>query len=276
MKKISPLKYLLVSIIFCLLHGIEVEANIFYLPQDSCQNQSKSTLKKPYVKKIKDTLKFSVWYIDGSYIRANLDIEFTNFGHHYDFEFIPDNELWIDNENSPGESDYFITHMLVSYNLMSKGMDYDSALVIADSVEKNERMKSTLTLEILKLRQDQNNDSEVIKRIHKSFLKSFSKYLNVWVVNGEIVRNIYFIDFTEGGHNKVYNFIPDNEVWIDDDIFPDERKFVLLHEMHERYLMSKGVSYDNAHQESSSLEYFCRLNPGKLERKLKIELNRKY
>ena len=48
------------------------------------------------------------------------------------------------------------------------------------------------------------------------------------------MRSVFDIDFTAGGHDYVYEFVPENEVWIDDDIEEQERGYVLLHELHER------------------------------------------
>jgi hypothetical protein len=237
---------------------------------------AESTFKKPYIKKISDISGFKVWYVDGSYIRKYMEIEFTNFGHHYDFNFIPEKELWIDYENCPDETKFYIDHMLVTYELMSKGVDYDSALVKADSVEKSNRLSSGLGGSLLSIRNQKDGEKKIFSRLYKTRLTTYSKNVNVWVVNGEIVRDIYFIDFTEGGHDKVYSFIPDREVWIDDDIIPAERKYILLHELHERYLMSKGMEYDKAHEESSALELNCRRNPKMMEQKLLKEINRKY
>ena len=233
-------------------------------------------LKKPYIKKIKDVSGFTVWYVDGAYIRNNLEIEFTNFGQHYDFNFIPEKEFWIDYENSPDETKFYIEHMLVSYDLMSKGYDYDYALGKADSVEKVFRDNSNLGKSMLSLWNTKNTVNDIIKKIHKKKLKAYSNNVNVWIINGEIVRDVYFIDFTEGGHDKVYNFVPEKEVWLDDDLSDKDRKYVLLHELHERYLMSKGMSYDEAHEQSSSLELNCRKNPKIIDKNLSEELKRKY
>jgi hypothetical protein len=62
----------------------------------------------------------------------------------------------------------------------------------------------------------------------------------------------------------VYEFIPENEVWIDDDIEEEERAYVLLHELHERNRMANGWPYSKAHAESSELEYHCRHHPDEL------------
>ena len=44
-----------------------------------------------------------MWVVDGSYIRGHIDEEFTNFGQHYSFLYIPKNELWIEQETKTDE-----------------------------------------------------------------------------------------------------------------------------------------------------------------------------
>jgi hypothetical protein len=83
-------------------------------------------------------------------------------------------------------------------------------------------------------------------------------------VNGRLVRSVFDIDYTEGGHDYVYEFVPANEVWIDDAVEEPERPFVLLHELHERNLMAKGWPYSKAHADSSRIEYRCRHYPDEL------------
>jgi len=53
-----------------------------------------------------------------------------------------------------------------------------------------------------------------------------------------------------------------------------ERKFVFLHELHERNLMSLGKRYDFAHKSSSKIEYFCRKHPKMLNRYMKREFKK--
>ncbi len=222
-------------------------------------------MKKPYVKKYCTISKFVVWIVDGKYIRSNLDEEFTNFGQHYRFKFIPKNEFWIDKERGVGDEEkYYTDHLLVENRLMAKGWSYDRAIERADLIERGERKKS----DIIKNVKKQN----LIIKVHRKLLKFYSKKISVWVVNGKLVRDLFYIDFTEGGHDKVYPFIPPNELWIDDDLSLRERKFILLHELHERKLMAKGWSYDRAHHDSSIIEYFCRHHPEQLDNKLKTEI----
>jgi Zn-dependent peptidase ImmA (M78 family) len=55
-----------------------------------------------------------------------------------------------------------------------------------------------------------------------------------------------------------------NEVWIDNNLEKSERLFVLLHELHERNLMVKEWDYNCAYENSSKIEYHCRMNPNEL------------
>ena len=85
------------------------------------------------------------------------------------------------------------------------------------------------------------------------------------------MRSVFDVDFTEGGHDYVYEFVPQNEVWIDNDLEEAERPYVLLHELHERNLMAKGWSYSKAHEDSSKIEYHCRHHPNELHAELAKE-----
>ncbi len=223
-------------------------------------------MKKPYIRKIDRIGLLTVWVVDGRYVRKNIDEEFTNFGQHYRFRFIPSREFWIDQEHGVGEQQFFIDHLLVEHRLMAGGMTYDKALEKADRVERGERLKSELVREVLRLPK-----KGIVENIHKSLLKKYSGTIQVWVVKGELVRSLYFLDFTEGGHDRVYHFVPKKEVWLDDDLGPGERRFVLLHELHERYLMTLGWPYFRAHRSASKIEYHCRAHPEELEANLRLE-----
>jgi hypothetical protein len=230
-------------------------------------------MKKPYIRKIEKISRFTVWLVDGDFIRDNIDIDFTNFGQHFRFNFIPKNEFWIDRGNADGEERFYIDHLLVEHRLMSQGKSYEEALDQADKKERSVRMKSSLIRSLGK-----RQDELLMKRLHKALLKKYSRVLKVWIVSGELVRDMFYIDFTEGGHDLVYPFMPKGEIWIDDDVPRKELKFVLLHELHERGLMAEGWPYDSgdrsAHLESNKLEYFCRHHPSKVDGKIKEELGK--
>jgi hypothetical protein len=80
----------------------------------------------------------------------------------------------------------------------------------------------------------------------------------VYLVNGREVRRNLYTDFTMGGNPLRYDFIPDGEIWIDDDLSDDERPFVIIHEATEALFMSRGFSYDDAHDQATKVEQALR------------------
>lgn len=215
-------------------------------------------LKPPYLSKAAERGRFVIWIVDGTYIRAQIDEEFTNFGQHYRFKYIPMDEFWIDREAGHDELRFFIDHLLVEHRLMARGMPYDQAIELADRAERAERRKSA------DFRRVARSGLPDGRAVHERLWKSLADGVSVWIVNGRMVRSVFDIDFTEGGHDHVYEFVPSNEVWIDDDLAEVERPYVLLHELHERNLMAKGWDYDRAHADSSKIEYHCRHHPEEL------------
>lgn len=224
-------------------------------------------LKPPYISRIDERGRIKVWVVDGAYVRSHLDEEFTNFGQHYRFPFIPRDELWIDQATKADEQRFFTDHLLVERRLMAKGAPYENAIEAADREERKERRRSG------DVRRMTENGSKLpdSRQVHERLWKTLENGLNVWIVNGRLVRSLYDIDFTAGGHDHVYEFVPTGEVWIDDDIEEPERPFVLIHELHERNLMEKGWPYSKAHTDSSRLEYRCRHYPDELHDALAAE-----
>jgi hypothetical protein len=223
-----------------------------------------ASLKPVYIEKIDERGNIQIWLVDGAYIRTSIDEEFVNFGQHYRYPYIPINEFWIDREATQDERKFFIDHLLVEHRLMAAGLPYEKALPRADQVERRERRRagdiSLLTRHGRKLPD--------LTEVHERLWKKLENGVSVWIVKGRLVRSVFDIDFTEGGHDYVYEFVPEKEVWIDNDIVELERGYILLHELHERNRMAKGIPYNQAHAESSRLEYFCRHHPDELHDKL--------
>jgi hypothetical protein len=223
-------------------------------------------LKPPYLNKVSVRGRITIWIVDGTYVRMHIDEEFTNYSQHYAFKFIPVNEFWIDREEKPDEVPFFIDHLLVEHRLMAKGVSYDDALEAADRVERKERKRAG-DLDSL----TRGGTLPDPARVHVTLWKHLTSGVSVWIVDGRLVRSVFDVDFTEGGHDHVYEFVPQGEVWIDNDLVEAERPYVLLHELHERNLMAKGWDYDHAHEDSSKLEYHCRHNPEELHSALAHE-----
>jgi len=98
--------------------------------------------------------------------------------------------------------------------------------------------------------------------------------IEIWLVDGEWVRLHKSIDFAEGAHDLVADYIPRRQVWIDDQADLRARRFFTLHELRERGLMEAGHGYDEAHAAASALEVHYRAHPRGLAAALKQETGR--
>ena len=79
--------------------------------------------------------------------------------------------------------------------------------------------------------------------------------INVFLVDGEYVRDNITIEFALGGHHYVYDQIPENEIWIEPTEHTRDFEDNLAHECYERKLMKyEKMEYDEAHQKASTLE----------------------
>lgn len=95
----------------------------------------------------------------------------------------------------------------------------------------------------------------------------------VWLVDGEYVRNHLNIEYVEGGHHYRYDFIPENEVWLEETLDKREISETLVHELHERRRMKHdGWDYDKAHEEASKVEAEVRALPNTIKQVLKEEM----
>ncbi|MFA5133718.1 MAG: hypothetical protein WC459_02870 [Patescibacteria group bacterium] len=220
--------------------------------------------KSIYIKKVGKMGKISIWTVNGEKVRKNLDEEFTNFGQHFRFKVIPEYEFWLDREAQPNERRFFVNHLLTEWKLMKNGMTFSKAIDIADAKEEQERKRTRDLKRILTA-----HGAPSSKKVHSKLLCKMKK-ISIWLINGRLVRSDFDIDFTEGGHDLVYNFVPKNEVWLDDDIISEERPYVLLHELFERSLMAKGLSYHQAHRRASKLEWGSRHDEKKLIKSLAL------
>lgn len=106
----------------------------------------------------------------------------------------------------------------------------------------------------LKYRPHPGINAEMLKRIHQEKLGTYKGY-TFWLVDGELIRDEVFLDFTEGGNPATYRFVPEHEVWIEKDM--DSRGILptMLHEYLEMCKMKdEGWTYDKAHTYASGIE----------------------
>lgn len=82
---------------------------------------------------------------------------------------------------------------------------------------------------------------------------------NIWIIDGNVVRQKIYKEFLYGGNEQRYVFNPKGEIWIDNAISSEEFDNTLAHELNERHLMAKfGWSYQAAHDSSLRLEQSIR------------------
>lgn len=190
-----------------------------------------------------------VWQVDGVCVRKYLDEEFTNYACHHDFDFIPEDEFWLDEEGSPDEVDFFVERLRVKHGLMEQGVSEEDA--------EDEAGKAEMAVRLSMGEADEGRSD-----VKLGLLGRLKDGTEVWLVDGKKVRSRLDSDFTEGGHGYVYDYVLKGEVWIDNDVVERERGFVLFHELHERNLMKdEGWDYEKAHEESSGLELGLRKEP---------------
>lgn len=83
----------------------------------------------------------------------------------------------------------------------------------------------------------------------------------IYIVDGPYIRDNMYVDFTMGGHGYVYDFIPKDEIWLEEMLIKEDDSFDLMHEIYEYTLMKyvKGFEkYEKAHDASANVEKVVR------------------
>ena len=100
---------------------------------------------------------------------------------------------------------------------------------------------------------------ELEQSIPKQFHDDGPEGIKIFSVDGEAIRNTFHDfqkdDFIGGGHHLAYDFIPENEIWIEQMEDTEEQRHLLAHELAERMLMKHlGKKYIDAHHIASNIE----------------------
>lgn len=185
-----------------------------------------------------------VWQVDGSALRRAALPDFTNYAHHFKFSLIPLYELWVDSGATGKDLEYDVERMVDEWRLISSGKRYAEAFEIASDRDRERR-------------------SELPRAAKIRLLFATNAGLKVWLVRGDEVRKVA-PDYTEGGHDLVYPYIPTGDVWIDNAMEAGERGYTILHELTERAEMAQGMDYDHAHEVALRAEMDAREDPATL------------
>lgn len=111
--------------------GVQLEESrisALSLPQD----------KKIFFKELSDGRR--VYFVDGTWIRDNLDISFTMGSHGEVDSYVPEGELWVDWNLSEKDKNALVFHESLENSLMKYlDMNYEDAHEICNDLEKRLR-----------------------------------------------------------------------------------------------------------------------------------------
>jgi len=206
---------------------------------------------------------YTVYSVNGLAVRnfAQPDEEFGNFATSEEFpNLIPKYEIWISEKLAAREGVFFIANALTQASRKAAGATekaYDDGLEVERLLRE-------------KLNGVMFRDGKAHKEVPTAIY--FEPYITlpdpkgpvqVWIVDGNLVRSYYKTDYTEGGHGYVYPWVPKSEIWIEDGVDRREVQFILCHEYLERRLMRDAqLDYDTAHNICSRVEFNVRKGGG--------------
>jgi hypothetical protein len=186
----------------------------------------------------------SIYRVDGEQVRSisNGLEEFNESASHMIIDAIPENEGWVENTVTKEELP-FVVFGLVSGMISG---NYDAG----ELAEKAERYKVSPSQDGASGTPDPNT---YIQKLGDIFGVKF------YLIDANVVRNQYKVDFALGGNNGPYDWVPRDEIWLDAAIHPSELPYIALHEFYERHrMLQNGLTYDKAHAAASSVEWKAR------------------
>jgi hypothetical protein len=216
---------------------------------------------KLHKKRVLSHADYTVYSVNGLAVRnvAKPDEEFGNFATQDEFpNLIPKGEIWISEKLAAKEGVFFIAHALTQLKRQADGATdkaYDDGLEVERLLRE-------------KLNGVEFRDGKPHKRVpDEIYLDNYTTIpdpqgpVEVWLVDGNLVRSYYKIDYTEGGHGYVYPWVPKPEIWVEDGVDHRELPYITCHEYLERRLMrDAGMEYDPAHEVCSTVEFDLRKN----------------
>lgn len=190
------------------------------------------------------------------------DEEFTNFATRDDFrDLIPKGEIWIARENLEVEGIFCIANAMVQLKQREQGVDEKAAYKNAVQLEQELRHR----VNGIPFR-DGRPQLPVPKDLYtEHYLTLHDEHypIDVWRVDGNLVRSLYKTDYTEGGHGQVYPWCPKTQIWVEKDLNVKELPFIVCHEYLELRLMrERGLAYDRAHSIAAKMEFALRKGKG--------------
>lgn len=106
------------------------------------------------------------------------------------------------------------------------------------------------------------------RNFKKKLFTTTADNIKVYLIDAEHVRTNIDIDYTMGGHGYIYpNYIPEDEVWIDDRMNELDINATIVHELDERkHMKTYDWNYSKAHDHASKRELVIRKRLEKIEK----------
>jgi hypothetical protein len=186
------------------------------------------------------------------------DEEFTNFATHDEFpKLIGSREIWIDERLFENEGVFYVVNALTRLESRSAGLTEETSNDAGLEVERLLRER-LLRVKYRDGRPHRRIPDRIYDR-HYATLPDLQRPIDVWLVEGNLVRSYYKTDYCEGGHGYVYAWVPNSQIWAEYDLELSELPYIVAHEYMELRLMrDRGLSYDRAHTFAAREEYELR------------------
>ncbi len=205
---------------------------------------------------------FTVYSVNGFAVRdvAKPDEEFGNFATKDEFpNLIPKGEIWISEKLAEKEGIFFIANGLTQRLRCQAGISEERAY--DDGLEVERLLREKLNgIEFRDGKPHKTVPREIYLDVYLT-LPDPKEDVEVWLVDGNLVRSYYKIDYTQGGHGYVYAWVPKLQIWVEDGVDHREIPYITAHEYIERRLMRDAhLGYDRAHKVCSAMEFDLRKN----------------
>ena len=207
---------------------------------------------------------WEIYTVDASVVRnvARHDEEFGNFATQEEFkDLIPRGEIWLGEKSFPREGICFVVNALTRLGSKQRGASEERAYDAGIAAERE--LRERLTGRTFRDGKPHARPPEEIYVDRYVELDDHQFSIDVWRIDGHVVRSFYKTDYTEGGHGYVYPWVPKRQIWIEEGIDAWELPFVICHEYIELRLMRDvGLDYDRAHAICSKMEFELRKGRG--------------
>jgi hypothetical protein len=221
---------------------------------------------------------YNIWIVDGNQVRLKIFSSFLYGGNEQRYPFNPKGEIWIDNGISCEEYYLTLAHELNERHLMAKfGWKYitahDSSLSLEQTIRhSNEEICRAHEASLKKVMATDYNNIKEIKSLPDSIqIQDIYRVpvgtregIEIWIVDGYMVRKNIYPDFGFSGNDLSYHFIPPKEIWIDGQVTCEETEYSITTELKEREFLGKGKSYDDAYSDAIDITLMLRENMTKL------------